>query len=68
MEGDILAMHDIFAYKQTGVDENRMAQGYFCSTGIRPHCLERLQSAGVGLPMELFEERIMKAGNGRQES
>lgn len=68
MEGDILAMHDIFAFKQTGVDENRMAQGYFCSTGIRPHCLERLQSAGVGLPMELFEERIMKAGHGRRES
>ncbi len=29
MEGDVISMHDIFVFKQTGVDEHRVAQGYF---------------------------------------
>jgi pilus assembly protein CpaF len=33
MEGDVMSMHDIFGYKQTGVDEERRAQGYFFSAG-----------------------------------
>src|SRR5208337_868645 len=28
MEGDIISMHDVFGYKQTGVDDGRNAQGY----------------------------------------
>ena len=50
MDGDNLVMHDLFAFKQTGVDEERRAQGYFHTTGIRPHYLERLASCGVELP------------------
>ena len=61
MEGDVISMHDLFAYKQTGVDEAGHAQGYFFSTGIRPKLLERLESAGARLPVELFERRILNA-------
>jgi pilus assembly protein CpaF len=57
MEGDILSMHDLFVFKQTGVDENRNAQGYFYANGIRPKCLERLESAGIHLPNSLFVHR-----------
>ena len=46
MEGDVISMHDLFGFKQTGVDDDRVAQGYFYATGIRPHCLERLEIAG----------------------
>lgn len=60
MEGDVLSMHDIFYFKQTGLDVARRAQGHYCATGIRPLCLERLESAGVKLPVELFEQRILK--------
>ena len=59
MEGDIISMHDIFGYKQTGVDEDRRAQGYFYSTGIRPKCLEKLEISGARLPVEMFERRIL---------
>jgi pilus assembly protein CpaF len=59
MEGDIICMHDLFEYKQTGIDENRVAQGYFSATGIRPECLNKLEASGVPLPVELFERRIM---------
>jgi pilus assembly protein CpaF len=59
MEGEIMSMHDVFGFKQTGVDENRVAQGYFFSTGIRPQCLERLEISGNRLPFEMFERRIL---------
>ena len=59
MEGNVMSMQDIFVFKQTGLDENRLAQGYFCSTGIRPRCLERMENAGVHISPELFEQRVL---------
>jgi pilus assembly protein CpaF len=59
MEGDVMSMHDIFAYKQTGVDDTGAAQGYFFTTGIRPQCLEKLEIAGARLPIEMFERRML---------
>lgn len=59
VEGDNFVMHDLFVFKQTGVDDRRKAQGYFHATGIRPHCFERLNALGVGLPLEMFERRIL---------
>jgi pilus assembly protein CpaF len=62
IEADNLMTQDLFVFKQTGVDEQRRAQGYFHTTGIRPHFLERLRSCGVNLPVELFERRILNPG------
>lgn len=59
MEEDVVSMQDIFVFKQTGVDENRAAQGYHYCTGIRPKCLEALETSGNGLPAEMFESRIL---------
>ncbi len=59
MEEDVVSMQDLFVFKQTGVDEDRRAQGYFHCTGIRPKCLEALEAAGEKLPMELFERRML---------
>jgi pilus assembly protein CpaF len=59
MEGDVITMHDLFAFKQTGVDDTGVAQGYFFATGIRPHCLERLEVSGARVPVEMFERRVM---------
>jgi pilus assembly protein CpaF len=61
MEGEIMSMHDLFGFKQTGVDDKRVAQGYFFASGIRPQCLERLETAGNRVPIELFERRILNA-------
>ena len=55
----ILTMHDIFEFKQTGLDENRKAQGFFSATGLRPHALDQLASVGCPLALEMFEERIL---------
>ena len=59
MEGDVMSMQDLFGFKQTGVDENRVAQGYFFASGIRPQCMEKLEISGNKLPIEMFERRIL---------
>jgi pilus assembly protein CpaF len=57
LEGDVIAMHDLFVFEQTGVDEAGMAVGRFHATGMRPQCWQRLASAGVSLASEMFERR-----------
>ena len=59
MEGDVISMHDIFEFQQTGLDENRCAVGQFRATGLRPHLINRLEEAGVHVPVELFEGRVL---------
>jgi pilus assembly protein CpaF len=61
MEGEVMSMQDLFGFKQTGVDDNRVAQGYFYASGIRPRCMEKLEVSGSKLSMELFEQRILNA-------
>jgi pilus assembly protein CpaF len=55
MEGDIITMQEIFAYKQTGVSNEGAVQGYFQATGIRPKFMDRLRSFGVALPDSVFD-------------
>ncbi|MGL4553049.1 MAG: CpaF family protein [Gemmataceae bacterium] len=62
VEGENIAMHDLFVFKQTGLDDQRRAQGYFHATGLRPHYLERIAAAGINLPLELFTKRLLPAG------
>ncbi len=57
MEGDVISMHDIFVFKQTGVDDNRVAQGYFFSTGIRPAMPGAAGDLRRRLPVAMFERR-----------
>ncbi|MGH8718555.1 MAG: CpaF family protein [Burkholderiales bacterium] len=55
MEGDIVTMHEIFAFNQTGVDEKGNVRGHFRATGIRPKFMSRLQAHGVKLNETLFD-------------
>jgi pilus assembly protein CpaF len=59
VEGDVISMHDVFLFEQTGVDEHRNAQGRFVASGIRPRCLEQLQTAGIPLSPEIFDRRTL---------
>lgn len=60
IEGDVVNMHDLFVFEQTGLDEERNATGFFRATGIRPRCLSRLQVCGEELSPSLFESRELK--------
>ena len=61
MEGEVISMHDLFVFKQTGVDDEDRAVGHFWASGIRPQCLSRLEASGVRLPVEMFERRQLLA-------
>ena len=55
MEGDIITMQEIFVFEKTGVTQEGKVTGRFRATGVRPKCAERLRSAGILLPMDMFE-------------
>jgi pilus assembly protein CpaF len=59
MEGDTIVMQDVFLFQQRGIDEEGKAYGKFVATGIRPTFWPRLEAAGVALPTNLFQERVL---------
>ena len=61
MEGDTIVMQDIFKFVQEGIDGNGKATGHFISTGVRPKCIEHLESSGVKLPPSIFAERQLRS-------
>jgi pilus assembly protein CpaF len=57
IQTDVIMMHDIFEFVQTGMNSDRVTQGYFQATGMRPECREKLVANGIDVPLELFEPR-----------
>ena len=55
MEGDVITMQEIFAFRQTGVSAEGEVQGYFQATGVRPKFADRLRTFGVVLPDAMFD-------------
>jgi pilus assembly protein CpaF len=68
MEGDMISMHDLFDFVQTGVDNDNVVQGYFRATGIRPKCLHRLSVRGANLPVQFFAERKLQPQKKRSQA
>ncbi|HUE52392.1 MAG TPA: CpaF family protein [Terriglobales bacterium] len=58
MEGDVIAMQDIFLFDRHGIDEGGRVKGTFRATGIRPKFAERLATAGCRLRPAMFESRM----------
>jgi len=59
MEGEIISMQEIFAFKKIGVSEEGKVLGEFQPSGIRPKFAEQLLTSGIRLPMEMFDRRMM---------
>jgi len=55
MEGDMVTMQDIFAFRKRGIREDGEVLGDFVPTGIRPRFSERLLVSGIQLPMAMFD-------------
>ena len=55
MEGDVITMQEIFSFRQTGLGEDGVVIGHFCSTGVRPRFLERLRTFGITVSESLFD-------------
>jgi pilus assembly protein CpaF len=55
MEGEVITMQEIFAFKQTGINAEGRIEGYFHATGVRPKFADRLRSFGFTLPDAMFD-------------
>jgi pilus assembly protein CpaF len=55
MEGDLITLQEVFAFQQTGLDDNRLVKGRFKATGVRPKFAERLATKGIVLPTNVFD-------------
>jgi len=56
MEGDVVTMQDIFAFRKRGKGDNGEVLGEMIYTGIRPKFMEKLMSSGVDLSADTFEQ------------
>ncbi len=54
MEGEVVAMHDVFRFKRTGIDGDGTVLGQFEASGIRSHFAERFRAWGFDLPNEIY--------------
>ncbi len=61
MEGEMICLQEVFVYRQTGVDGDGNATGYFEATGVRPTILGRLTAQGQRLPADLFRRGSVPA-------
>jgi pilus assembly protein CpaF len=59
MEQDMIIMQEVFRFKQLGIDQNGRSYGQFEASGVRPSFVSRLEAAGIKLPGNLFQERIL---------
>ena len=55
MEGEIITMQEIFAFRQTGIAQDGSVSGHFQASGVRPQFLDRLRAFGVVVPESLFD-------------
>jgi len=55
MEGDVITMQEIFRFDKLGIGHDGRVLGRFVATGVRPKVCERLRTAGVQLPADMFD-------------
>ncbi|MHC4530507.1 MAG: CpaF family protein [Planctomycetota bacterium] len=67
-EGDVVCLHDIFRYTQSGVDEDGNAYGQFETCGVRPNLTDKLKTEGIEIPPTLFQRQIFKDTKDSEES
>lgn len=54
MEGDKISLQDIFVFEQKGVDAKGRIVGHHAPTGVVPMFVEKMGSAGLHLPTQIF--------------
>lgn len=54
MEGDTISLQDIFVFEQKGVDEKGRVVGRHVPTGVVPKFIEKMETAGIHLPTQIF--------------
>ena len=55
MEGDIITMQEIFAFRRTGVAPDGKVLGHFAATGLHPQFNQRLKEFGAAVPDDIYD-------------
>ncbi|APR04583.1 CpaF family protein [Thauera chlorobenzoica] len=55
MEGDMITMQEVFSFRQQGINDAGVVDGFFSATGVRPHFAERLRAFGIRLTEDMFD-------------
>jgi pilus assembly protein CpaF len=58
LEENTVSMHSIFSFVRKGIGPDGRVIGAFQPSGIRPKFLDRLRTAGILLPAEIFERSV----------
>ena len=58
-EKEVITTQEIFHFRQLGIQSTGIAHGQFEATGIHPVLMSRFRAAGIELPPNLFQERIL---------
>jgi pilus assembly protein CpaF len=58
-EKEVITTQEIFHFRQLGIQSTGIAHGQFEATGIHPVLMSRFRAAGIELPPNLFEERVL---------
>src|ERR1035441_2342793 len=55
---DVISMQDIFLFEKKGIGPNGKVRGRFYATGIVPKCADKLQAAGIPIPIGLSDHSL----------
>jgi pilus assembly protein CpaF len=58
MEGDVITMQEIFRFDKLGLGPEGRVVGRFIATGVRPKVCDRLKTAGIVLPPDMFDGQL----------
>jgi S-DNA-T family DNA segregation ATPase FtsK/SpoIIIE len=54
MQGDVVTLQEVFAFKRTGMDKNRKVLGKYVATGFIPKFIDELEQQGIKIPRGIF--------------
>ena len=54
MEGEVITLQEVFAFEQTGIDENGKVKGVFRMSRVMPKFLDKFEALGIHIPEEVF--------------
>ncbi len=54
IEGDVITTQEIFAFRQSGYDENKKVVGEFLASGLIPQFISELEMDGVEISRDIF--------------
>jgi pilus assembly protein CpaF len=55
---DVISMQDIFLFEKKGIGPTGKVRGRFYATGIVPKCADKLQAAGIPIPVGLADHSL----------